>query len=620
MQPNGPKFEDKTVKYKDVTLTPVQPAGFGCPCHGGAYDTEGNRTAGPPVRSLDRYAFSIVNGNLVLGKHFSVGTVEGTGADAKISRYRQAYPGVHVDGIERWLYPIPGAGVLTMAKSARQAQIEKAALYPLDWVEERTGLVGGVKWFLFRNVPRDVNWMQTLGAATLTAFLVQATTGVFLAMYYKPDPNSAYESIQNITNEVTLGWLVRGMHKWGASLFIILMFLHMARTFLFGAYKYPRELNWIIGVLLLVTGMLEGFTGYLLPWDQTAYWATVVGINLNATAPIAGPFLAQFLQGGAQIGPDTLAKFYSLHMLADPRRDHGPDRSPPVSRRPARRHLAAVVEGRGGPTARRGCCRAGTATIARASSVSTARSTRRGRRVMASKLQQEKRAEFKRYKEDVAKEGKPFFPYAILHDTIMSLVVVAVIIGLAVIWKFTSDDGDVGVLGPLYTDKADPGTTNFVPRPDWFFYFLFYLLRIFKWPETVVLGTVGVPTLLLVLLIGLPFFDRRPERAILRRPVAIRRGDPRRHLDGRADVEGRDREGGARLGDRGPRAGLGEAAGLRRQPGRRRRGDPVRGIRLPQLPRLPRHGQQQPRRPRPVGRRRQGPRGRMAGCPPHESE
>jgi quinol---cytochrome c reductase cytochrome b subunit, bacillus type len=196
--------------------------------------------------------------------------------------------------------------------------MEQAALYPLDWVEERSGLVGGVKYFLFRNVPRDVNWMQTLGAATLTAFLVQATTGVFLAMYYKPDPDNAYESIVNITNDVTLGWLVRGMHKWGASLFIILMFLHMARTFLFGAYKYPRELNWVIGVLLLVTGMAEGFTGYLLPWDQTAYWATVVGININATAPIAGPFLAQFLQNGQAIGPNTLSLFYSMHMLVIP--------------------------------------------------------------------------------------------------------------------------------------------------------------------------------------------------------------------------------------------------------------------------------------------------------------
>ena len=205
-----------------------------------------------------------------------------------------------------------------MAKSARRAQLEAAALYPLDWLEERTGLVGGVKYFLFRNVPRDTNWMQTLGAATLTAFLVQTTTGVFLAMYYKPDPDKAYESIQHITNDLTLGWLVRGMHRWGASVFIILMFFHMARVFLFGAYKYPRELNWIIGVLLLATGMLEGFTGYLLPWDQTAYWATVVGININGTAPIVGPFLAQFLQGGSNIGPDTLSKFYALHMLLIP--------------------------------------------------------------------------------------------------------------------------------------------------------------------------------------------------------------------------------------------------------------------------------------------------------------
>ena len=205
-----------------------------------------------------------------------------------------------------------------MAKSTRRRQLEAAALYPLDWVEERTGLVGGVKYFLFRNVPHDVNWMQTLGAATLTAFIVQAVTGVFLAMYYKADPENAYSSIQHITNEVTLGWLVRGMHKWGASVFIILMFFHMARVFLFGAYKYPRELNWIVGALLLVLGMLEGFTGYLLPWDQTAYWATAVGINLNATAPFLGPFIADFLQGGNQIGPDTIARFYSMHMLLIP--------------------------------------------------------------------------------------------------------------------------------------------------------------------------------------------------------------------------------------------------------------------------------------------------------------
>jgi len=205
-----------------------------------------------------------------------------------------------------------------MAKSARRRQVEAAITYPLDWIEERSGLVGAVRYFLFRNVPRDTNWFHTLGSATLTAFIVQAVTGIILAMYYKPDPNSAYESIQNITNHVTMGWLVRGMHKWGASVFIILMFLHMGRVFLFGAYKYPRELNWILGVLLLVTGMFEGFTGYLLPWDQTAYWASVVGINLNGTAPFLGPWIASILKGGSEIGPDTLSRFYSLHMLVLP--------------------------------------------------------------------------------------------------------------------------------------------------------------------------------------------------------------------------------------------------------------------------------------------------------------
>jgi quinol-cytochrome oxidoreductase complex cytochrome b subunit len=203
-------------------------------------------------------------------------------------------------------------------KTSRKHHLADAVLVPLDWTEERSGLVGYTKWFLFRKVPHDISWAQTLGAASLTAFIVQATTGVFLAMYYKPDPQNAYSSIQNITEEVTLGWLVRGMHKWGASVFIILLFLHMGRTFLFGAYKYPRELNWILGALILVCGMLEGFTGYLLPWDNTAYWATVVGINLNATAPFVGPFLAQFLQSGLAIGPDTLPKWYSLHMLVLP--------------------------------------------------------------------------------------------------------------------------------------------------------------------------------------------------------------------------------------------------------------------------------------------------------------
>ena len=133
----------------------------------------------------------------------------------------------------------------------------------------------------------------------------------------------------------------------------------------------------------------------------------------------------------------------------------------------------------------------------------------------------ERREAHKRYKEDVERRGKPFFPHAMFHDTVMSLVVVGVIVALACIWYYDADGTEAGVLGPHFTEEADPGTTNFIPRPDWYFFFLFYLLRIFKWPESVILGTVGIPTLLLILLIALPFLDLRRERRLLHRPVAI---------------------------------------------------------------------------------------------------
>ena len=138
------------------------------------------------------------------------------------------------------------------------------------------------------------------------------------------------------------------------------------------------------------------------------------------------------------------------------------------------------------------------------------------------------RSEFQRYKQDVKKRGKPFYPYAMFHDTVMSLVVVATIIGVACVWYFTSGEdpnscgsGDSCLLGPRYAEPADPGTTNFVPRPDWYFYFLFYLLRIFKWPDTVILGTVGIPTIALIIAFVLPFVDRRRERRLSRRPLAV---------------------------------------------------------------------------------------------------
>ena len=135
----------------------------------------------------------------------------------------------------------------------------------------------------------------------------------------------------------------------------------------------------------------------------------------------------------------------------------------------------------------------------------------------------DQKEQFKRYKEDVQRRGKSFYPHAMFHDTVMSFVVVSVIVGLAAIWYFTSGEeaADSGILGPRYHEEADPGTTQFIPRPDWYFYFLFYLLRIFKWPESVILGTVGIPTIALILLVMVPFLDRRRERRLVRRPVAV---------------------------------------------------------------------------------------------------
>ena len=207
-----------------------------------------------------------------------------------------------------------GTGTLPSPKD----QAVEGAATAVGWLDERTGASPFLRGFLYRKVPKGTNWFYTLGSATMFAFLSQAITGVFLAMYYEPDPTRAYESASHITNDVFLGELVRGMHRWGSTVMIILIFMHMGRTFFFGAYKYPRELNWIIGVVLLVLTLAMGLTGYLLPFDQRSFWATVVAVNINASGPVVGPYLADFLRAGAEFGPTTISRFYALHMLFIP--------------------------------------------------------------------------------------------------------------------------------------------------------------------------------------------------------------------------------------------------------------------------------------------------------------
>jgi len=181
------------------------------------------------------------------------------------------------------------------------------------WLDERLGLTTMYEVILDRKVPK-VNWWFTLGSASAILFILQAVTGMFLTIYYVPSPDHAYDSIQYIMNDVSFGWLIRGIHHWGASLMVIIVFIHMLRTFFLAAYKYPREFTWLTGVILLISTLGMGFTGYLLPWNQRAYWATTVGTEIAGTAPLIGPFIVSVLRGGPELSAVTLTRFFSVHI------------------------------------------------------------------------------------------------------------------------------------------------------------------------------------------------------------------------------------------------------------------------------------------------------------------
>lgn len=182
-----------------------------------------------------------------------------------------------------------------------------------NWLDERLGLKSIYAVVLDRKIPK-VNWAFTLGSASLFLVVLQGVTGILLTLYYVPHPDQAYDSIQYIMNEVAFGWLIRGIHHWGATLMVVVVFLHMLRTFIYAAYKYPREFTWITGVLLLLITLGMGFTGYLLPWNQRAFWATTVGTSIVDTIPLIGPFLMEALRGGTDLSTLTLSRFYSAHI------------------------------------------------------------------------------------------------------------------------------------------------------------------------------------------------------------------------------------------------------------------------------------------------------------------
>lgn len=333
-----------------------------------------------------------------------------------------------------------------------------------DYLEERLELPTMWRKFTDRNLPRGIGWMHTLGSATLFLLVVQLVTGIFLAFYYVPSPEHAYMSVSQITNQLEFGWLVRSIHKWGASLVVILAVLHMLRVFYMAAYKYPRELTWVVGVLLLLVILAFGFTGYLLPWDQKAYWATVVGTHIASYAPLIGHYVMEILRGQPEVGVRTLGRFYAFHTLF----------LPVILFVLAAIHVAMVIKQGIAPV-----------PVKRFASVT--------------------REEYYQLVERFKEKGRPFYE-SMAKDSVVSFALLLFLLFLA--WK----------VGAPLEEEADPTSATYVPRPEWYFFFLFELLWWFpgKW---IPVATFWIPVGLVFLLFLLPWLDRSIHRAPLRRPL-----------------------------------------------------------------------------------------------------
>jgi quinol-cytochrome oxidoreductase complex cytochrome b subunit len=185
------------------------------------------------------------------------------------------------------------------------------------WLDERVGFDAMYTGLLDRPEPKT-SWWNTLGSASLFLFIMQGVTGIFLTVYYTPSPDHAYDSVQYIMEGVKFGWLIRGIHHWGSSLMVLVVFIHLLRVFFTASFKYPRELTWLIGIGLLIATLAMGFTGYLLPWNQKSFWATTVGTQIAGTVPFAGEFILKALRGGPELSALTLQRFFSAHIWIVP--------------------------------------------------------------------------------------------------------------------------------------------------------------------------------------------------------------------------------------------------------------------------------------------------------------
>lgn len=321
----------------------------------------------------------------------------------------------------------------------------------VEWLDDRTGFRAIRRHLLDEPLPAGTAWWFTLGSVLLFGLGVQVVTGIALALYYAPTPDHAWDSVRFVTTTVRGGAFVRGLHHWGASIVVVAALVHLVRVVFFGSYRKPRELNWIVGLLLLQVILAFGLTGYLLPWDQRAYWATVVTINISQLTPGMGEAVGAILRGGPEIGALTLTRWYAAHVLVLP-----------VA-------LATLV--------------AVHLYLMRRHGISGPIRARAG----ASQM---------------------FFPYQAARDLTMAAAVGVLLAVLA--WRGA----------PALEPPADPTSSDYIPRPEWYFLGLFQLLKYFP-GKLEVIGALVIPGIAMTVLALFPWIDRARSRGMRVRGIVL---------------------------------------------------------------------------------------------------
>ncbi len=337
------------------------------------------------------------------------------------------------------------------------------------WLDQRLKLGASIRETAEHPVPREsASWFYVFGSAALTVFALQLVTGILLALIYVPSAGEAWNSLQVLNHQITLGWFIRALHGWGSDFMLAIVLIHMVQVFLFGAYKFPRELTWIMGVLLLLVTLGMAFTGQVLRFDQDAYWGLGIGASISSRVPVAGPLIVNLLLGGPIIGGATLSRFFALHVFV----------IPGLLIAFVGIHLLLVLK------------------------LGINEWPMPGRIVRRSTYLQE-------YHELTHKNGVPFVPQAIWKDALFSGFILLSIAACAFVY---------GPFGP--GGQPDPTIIQTAPRPDFFFLWVYALLSYLppsaETPILLIVPVVGIAALL-----ALPFVAGEGEKHWKRRPIAV---------------------------------------------------------------------------------------------------